>query len=86
MKKLSKILAVLLTVGLLLGLTLTQVFAATRTNNLVPGIESDYIENFNSDDFEDGAYTGSHWANVQSFGDGGANSANWEVVGDSTNK
>ena len=89
MRKLSKILAVILTVGILAGIIAITAAASTpRENNLVPDVSAEYLETYSKDDFEDGTYDyqdpNKRWTNVQSMGNG--QRAIWSIKGDSANK
>ncbi len=89
MRKLSKILAVILTVGILAGIIAITAAASTpRENNLIPDVSAEYLETYSKDDYEDGTFD--RWAQVQNMANsltsGNSHRAIWSIKGDSTNK
>lgn len=87
MKKLSRILAVLLTVGLLVGIIAVSAAASTpRENNLIPVVNGEYLEHFakSTTDFESDTVgditTYSGWSGQQGGGD--KTTLDWYIGGE----
>ena len=79
MKRFSKILAVLLTVGVLLGMVALVTSAEERENNLLPDVSDTLYENFRNNNFtkQDGKDVWGKWTCVQYGGNGEA--AIWQT-------